>query len=208
MSIKESYNSWASQYDTNINRTRDLESVALRRVLENISFDNCLEIGCGTGKNTIWLIEKAKYLLAIDLSEEMLKRAKEKVISKNIEFRQFDITQTWQFTKKMYDLISFSLVLEHIANLEHIFAEAAKLLRKDGFLYLGELHPYKQYSGTKARYDTESGTQVVECYNHNISDFVQIAKKHGFCVSDLDEHFDDGDRNSTPRILTILLRRV
>ena len=61
MTVKESYNSWALQYDTNSNRTRDVENIALRKVLSNIQFDKCLELGCGTGKNTVWLIDKLKY---------------------------------------------------------------------------------------------------------------------------------------------------
>ena len=208
MSIKESYNSWALQYDTNINKTRDLESLALRKVLSSILFDNCLEVGCGTGKNTAWLIEKAKYLLAVDLSDEMLKKAKEKVISNKLEFKQVDITHSWSFDNRLYDLISFSLVLEHIADIEHIFSESTKLLKRNGYLYLGELHPFKQYSGSKARFDTEVGSQIVECYNHNISDFIQASKKYGLSVLDLDEHFDNGDRNSIPRILTILFQKA
>ncbi len=207
MSIKDAYNSWAVQYDSNNNNTRDLESVALRNTLKGIHFSNCLEVGCGTGKNTTWLIEKAKYLIAVDLSEEMLKRAKEKVISGNIEFRQADITQSWSFSNRLYDLITFSLVLEHIADLNHVFSEAAKLLCSDGYLYLGELHPFKQYTGTKARFDTEAGTEIVECYNYNVSDFIQTGKKHGLSVIDLKEYFDNDDRNSIPRILTILFQK-
>ncbi|MEO5985216.1 MAG: class I SAM-dependent methyltransferase, partial [Ferruginibacter sp.] len=88
MSIRDSYNSWAVQYDTNTNKTRDLESIALRNTLKDIRSYNCLEIGCGTGKNTVWLIDRAEHLMAVDLSEEMLKRAKEKVVSDKIEFRQ------------------------------------------------------------------------------------------------------------------------
>ena len=59
MNTQEAYNNWASQYDTNINKTRDLEGKALRTVLSGISFESCLEIGCGTGKNTVWFAEKA-----------------------------------------------------------------------------------------------------------------------------------------------------
>ena len=207
MSIKEAYNSWAIQYDTNNNKTRDLESDALKNTLKHIQFNNCLEIGCGTGKNTLWLIEKAKHLTAVDLSEEMLKKAKEKIVSEKVKFIQADITRPWLFDNTVYDLVTFSLVLEHIADLDHIFSEAGRLLPSDGYLYLGELHPFKQYAGTKARFNTDAGTQVVECYNHNVSDFIQAAKKHNFLVIDLNEYFDDDDRNSIPRILTILFQK-
>ena len=78
MNVQQSYNYWAEQYDTNDNKTRDLEAIALRKTLSNISFDSVLEIGCGTGKNTAWLLEKAKQVTAIDLSEEMLGKSKRK----------------------------------------------------------------------------------------------------------------------------------
>ena len=207
MSIKESYNSWADQYDTNNNKTRDVENIALRKVLSGIHFDNCLEVGCGTGKNTVWLMEKSKHIMAIDFSEAMLKKATEKISSNKVEFKQVDITQPWPLNNTMYDLVSFSLVLEHIANLNHVFAEAGKVLKKGGYLYLGELHPFKQYSGSKAKFDTASGTQVLECYTHHVADFIKIGKANDLSVVDLDEHFDDGDSNSLPRILTILFQK-
>ena len=58
MNTREAYNKWSEQYDTNINRTRDLEAVALRKTLSVIPFKRCLEIGCGTGKNTEWLVNR------------------------------------------------------------------------------------------------------------------------------------------------------
>ena len=207
MSIKESYNSWADQYDTNSNKTRDVENIALRKVLSSIHFDSCLEVGCGTGKNTCWLMEKASNVTAIDFSESMLKKAKEKISSNKVEFKQVDITQPWPLNSKAFDLVSFSLVLEHIANLAPIFFEAVKVLKKGGYLYLGELHPFKQYSGSKAKFDTASGTQVLECYTHHVADFIQTAKANDLSVVDLDEHFDDGDSKSIPRILTILFKK-
>jgi len=86
MKPQQAYNSWASQYDTNENKTRDLEAKALREVLSTLSFNSCLEVGCGTGKNTEWLLQKAEQITAIDLSEEMLSRAKEKIKSTKVEF--------------------------------------------------------------------------------------------------------------------------
>jgi ubiquinone/menaquinone biosynthesis C-methylase UbiE len=179
----------------------------LRILLAPIPFDNVLEIGCGTGKNTVWLIEKAKMVTAIDLSDEMLAKAKEKITSHKVQFIQADITFPWRFIDKQYDLVSFSLVLEHIHNLDHIFNEASRSLKEGGHLYIGELHPYKQYSGTKARFDTDEGQQVVECFDHHISDFVQTAKKHGLVPVDLNEFFDNNEGTEIPRILAIILKK-
>ncbi|MER2998949.1 class I SAM-dependent DNA methyltransferase [Pontibacter populi] len=206
--IQSAYNSWANQYDTNQNKTRDLEGEALRTILSTIDFKRVLEIGCGTGKNTVWLADKADHITAVDFSEEMLAKAKEKVASDKVNFVQADITKDWTFLEGKYDLVTFSLVLEHIKRLNHIFKQAANALVTGGYVYIGELHPFKQYTGSKARFDTEEGRQVLECYTHNISDFTQAAKQHGFRVANINEFFDNNDRTQIPRILTILLQKV
>lgn len=208
MNTQQAYNIWSQQYDSNNNKTRDLEAQSLQTTLANINFNTCLEIGCGTGKNTTWLIKKAKQVTAVDLSEEMLAKAKEKIKAGTVQFIQADITGAWTFATKQFDLVTFSLVLEHIQNLNHIFSEASKVLVKAGYVYIGELHPFKQYSGTKARFETEEGLQIVDCYNHNIAEFTQTAKKYGFAITDINEYFDDNDKTTIPRILTLLLQKI
>ncbi|AHM59448.1 type 11 methyltransferase [Flammeovirgaceae bacterium 311] len=207
MDVREAYNIWAEQYDSNHNKTRDLEAIALRKTLAPINFNSCLEIGCGTGKNTAWLLQKAGHITAVDLSEEMLLKAKEKIASDRVSFQQADITHTWTFNSTTYDLVVFSLVLEHIENLENIFEKTAAVMVPGGRVYIGELHPFKQYAGSKARFPTAKGEQVVTCYTHHISDFIQAAKMWGFKVAELNEYFDGDDRSTIPRILTILLEK-
>ena len=207
MKPEQAYNSWASQYDINENKTRDLEAIALRNILSTVSFNSVLEIGCGTGKNTEWLFQKAEHITGIDLSEEMLSKAKEKIQSPKVEFIQTDINNGWTFTQRTFDLVSFSLVLEHIENLDHIFKEAYKKLNEQGLIYIGELHPFKQYSGSKARFITGDIEQVVPCFTHNISEFTQTAKKYGLSIVEVNEFFDEDDRAQIPRILALLLKK-
>lgn len=207
MDTRQAYNTWAVQYDTNENKTRDLEAQALRATLTPIAFDRYLEIGCGTGKNTEWLITKATDITAVDLSEEMLAKAKAKINSHNVQFIQADITAPWSFTQGLYDVVGFSLVLEHIDNLEPVFEKVAAVLKPGGYVYIGELHPFKQYNGSKARFETETGTQVVECFNHHISDFIEAGRQHGLLLADMEEYFDNDDRQEIPRILTLLLKK-
>lgn len=206
MNVQKAYDNWSAQYDTNFNRTRDMEALSLRETLNDIAFENCLEIGCGTGKNTAWLLTKAKSVTAVDLSAEMLAKAKEKIDDEKVKFIQSDILQEWGFANDQYDLISFSLVLEHIEDLEPVFEKASKVISPGGNIYIGELHPFKQYSGSKARFDSDEGVQVVPCFNHHLSDFVQAANKYGFGIERINEYFDHNDRNTIPRLLCILLK--
>lgn len=202
--VQAAYNQWADQYDTNQNRTRDLEAISLRETLGTRDLGDVLEIGCGTGKNTEWLVTKAASVLGVDLSEEMLGKARQKVTNPKAVFVQADITAPWAFaTDKTFDTVVFSLVLEHIKDLDTVFSKLRKVVRKGTLVYVGELHPFKQYAGTKARFETEEGTQVVTCFNHHISDFTDAAAAHGFKLQHVQEYFDDGDKQSIPRILTL-----
>jgi hypothetical protein len=97
-------------------------------------------------------------------------------------------------------------VLEHIENLIPIFEKLSNCIKPNGYVYIGELHPFKQYAGSKARFDNGSGEEVVECYNHHISDSINAASKNGFELKLLNEHFDDNDKTTIPRILTLLFQ--
>ena len=206
MNVQQAYNVWADNYDSMNNKTRDLEAKALRAgVLFSEPLD-VLEIGCGTGKNTEWLLTKAKRLVAADFSAEMLAKAKAKITAENVEFRQFDLRGRWKFSENEFDLITCSLALEHIENIDFVFGQANRVLRTGGHFYIGELHPFKQYQGSKARFDTDSGIFELECFVHHISEFFQAAKANSFEAVDLKEWFDDNDRTAVPRLLTMIFK--
>jgi ubiquinone/menaquinone biosynthesis C-methylase UbiE len=208
MDIANAYNSWSSQYDTNENKTRDLEALSLQKILQGKSFKKCLEIGCGTGKNTSWLLSICDQITAIDVSKGMLEIAKNKIQSNKVHFIEADITKEWTFAKQTYELVTFSLMLEHIEDLNAVFQKLSKVSDKDTHVYIGELHPFKQYAGSKARFETESGTHVVTCFNHHVTDFIEAANASGFQLIHLDEQFDDADRSQVPRILNLLFEKL
>jgi len=208
MDIGKAYNSWSAQYDTNDNKTRDLEALSLQKILQGKSFKHCLEIGCGTGKNTAWLLTICDQITAIDLSKGMLDIAKNKIQSAKVNFSEVDITKDWSFAKDTYDLVTFSLMLEHIEDLDAVFQKLAKVSDTGTRVYIGELHPFKQYAGSKARFETETGTQVVTCFNHHVTDFIQAANASGFHLLQLEEQFDEGDRSQLPRILNLLFEKL
>ena len=208
MDAKQAYDFWASLYDSNRNNTRDLEAIALRDILGKIKFEFCLEIGCGTGKNTQWLADRSTQLTGVDFSNEMLAKAREKISSSKVTFISADITKDWTFVSTQFDLVSFSLVLEHIEFLDPVFLKASKVLKPGGYLYMGELHPFKQYTGTKARFDTEAGRQLIDCFNHHITEFTRAADKAGLKIVDMNEYFDTSDRTEIPRILAIVFQKT
>lgn len=147
-------------------------------------------------------------ITAIDLSQGMLEIARNKIKSANVNFSEVDITKDWSFANASYDLVTFSLMLEHIEDLHAVFEKLANVTATGSHVYIGELHPFKQYTGSKARFETETGTEVLTCFNHHVTDFTQAANASGFQLLQLDEQFDDADRTQIPRILNLLFEKL
>ena len=202
---RELYNEWAATYDTVANPTRDLEKRACEAMLGSLNFDTTIELGGGTGKNTAWLADRTRRLISVDLSPEMQAAAKLKVPAANVEFRIGDVRGKWGFAEPA-DLITCSLILEHVEDLDHIFREAAKVLRPGGPFYICELHPFKQYTGSKARFESDEGLKVLECFRHHVTDYTTAAMVNGFTIERIDEWFDE-DRDAVPRLISFVFLR-
>jgi len=207
MNIEKAYDIWAEQYDTNSNKTRDLDTKSTIETLNKLDFSKVIELGSGTGKNTTFLLKKADRIIGLDFSQEMLKKAKDKVNNERVEFQKADLTAEWNIEDNYADLITCSLVLEHIENLNFVFNQANKKLTKAGIFFISELHPYKQYSGSKAKFETENGTQELETYVHHISEYLEVANGNGFELLELKEWFDKKYNSGIPRLIGITLRK-
>ncbi len=207
MNIEKAYNIWANQYDTNDNKTRDLDVKATVETLSKYTFDSVLELGCGTGKNTKWLLTKAKHLIGLDFSEEMLSIAKKKITDPRAEFKRADLNEKWGVENQFADLVTSSLTLEHIAYLDPIFNQAQLKLKNNGLFFISELHPFKQYAGSKARYETDSGTEELEVYTHHISDYIGSAENNGFELLGINEWFDTTPEKEIPRLISFVFKK-
>jgi malonyl-CoA O-methyltransferase len=207
MGIQNAYNEWSGSYDTDENLTRDLDQEVTRNQLSNLHFDSILEIGCGTGKNTVFLAQIGQNVRAVDFSQGMIERARQKVQAENVRFSMMDITQPWEFADRSFDLIVCNLVLEHIENLSPIFREAARSLRPMGRFFVNELHPFRQYDGKKARFYRNAETIEVDAFVHHVSDFFRSAKDNGLTLLNLDEHWHEADQNKLPRLLSLVFER-
>lgn len=207
--VQSAYNSWTYSYDAMENKTRDLDKEATRLMLADVITSNSvvLEFGCGTGKNTEWFIKNSKKLTAVDFSQEMLNKAVEKFSNENVIFQQADITQPWVFENHTYDLVTCNLILEHVQNLNPVFAEAARVLKPNGYFFVSELHPCKQYQGSKARFELNEDTVSPDCFTHHVSDFFNAAQSAGLLCTELKEWFDGHNREGFPRLISFLFRK-
>lgn len=207
MSIQNAYNEWSETYDTDQNLTRDLDQKVTREALADLHFNSILELGCGTGKNTELLVQIGTRLHALDFSEGMIAKAREKVKAENVKFSVADLTQVWPCQDQSYDLIVCNLVLEHIQDLGFIFCEASRALEKNGRFLINELHPFRQYEGKKARFGKGEEITEIPAFVHHISDFLIAASNNELTLIKLNERWHEQDQGKPPRIVSFLFEK-
>jgi ubiquinone/menaquinone biosynthesis C-methylase UbiE len=147
--VRDAYDHWALTYDSDTNPTRDLDAALVRDI--DWSALDVVEIGCGTGKNSAWIAPRCRSLIGLDLSPAMLEHAIRTV--PEAHFVEADLTQPWHLGEATADAVVADLVLEHIADLRHFYAESYRVLRPGGHLRIAELHPCRQLLGGRAHFD-------------------------------------------------------
>ncbi len=205
--VQKAYDEWAEIYDTNENATRDLNYQAIRRESFSFAGKTVLEIGCGTGLNTQHIARKAKKVIGVDFSEQMLSKAKKRNVGENIRFVRADITKAWDFETGSVDFIVANLVLEHVKVLSYIFNEAYRVLRRNGKIYLAELHPYKQIQRSQAKYiSRKTGEEIrVDAFIHSTSEYVNEGLSSGFSLVQMQEWQKEDEH--IPRLLSLLFEK-
>ncbi|WP_295694220.1 class I SAM-dependent methyltransferase [uncultured Maricaulis sp.] len=211
--VRTAYRAWAAIYDDNENRTRDLDAACLASAGLPLKGAKIVEFGAGTGKNTAYLARHAASVVAIDISPEMLAKARARRLGDHVTFLEHDISRDWPLAAGSADILIGNLVLEHVRDLLPVMAQAARTLRPGGRLYLSELHPFRQLAGSQARFDQADGSTVrVEAYYHGVSDYLAAAEATGFSLLGLEEPIETGARVSAetpPRLLVLnLVKRV
>jgi malonyl-CoA O-methyltransferase len=207
MTIRDAYNTWAATYDTDRNLTRDLDAQVTRATLVGQPAARILELGCGTGKNTAFLAQLGGRVLALDFAEGMIRQAQARVPAAHVGFAVADLTRPWPVAAGTVDLAVCNLVLEHIADLGFIFAEAARCLAPGGRLFVAELHPFKQYQGSKAVYGPAQARAQIPAFVHHISAFLDAASAAGLTLLRLKEWWHAEDAAAPPRLVSFLFQK-
>jgi predicted TPR repeat methyltransferase len=158
------------------------------------------ELGCGTGRNTIKLlqtpfVEHLQEVHGLDLSDEMLQLARKRYEdpaaayqtgsdSVTPIFRVFDALtdQSPPVEAKGADGVISTLVLEHLP-ISIFFETIRKLLKKGGYLLLTNMHEEMGERSQAGFLDVESGKKLQgESFVYSIEEMVQEAESQGFQV--------------------------
>ncbi len=96
-----------------------------------------LEIGCGKGRNSIWLADQNIQMTGFDFSESAILEAKKRIFDTNTgnpHFIVHDAIDVWPFDDNHFDFILDCFALIDIdVNLEEVFAEIQRVLKPGGY---------------------------------------------------------------------------
>lgn len=100
-----------------------------------------LDIGTGTGAFIAFidsLYQEYDEFIGIDMLERAINMANEHNKNDKINFLVMDGTNT-TFDDESFDVVTFSNSLHHVENIEDIFKEIKRILKKDGFVLVNEM---------------------------------------------------------------------
>jgi malonyl-CoA O-methyltransferase len=193
-SVRSGYDRWAAVYDHDGNPLQALEGPAVRTAAGEVRGLNVLDLGCGTGRHSMWLASAGAAVTAVDFSEGMLAEARRKPGAETVRFVVHDLHQPLPFSAE-FDLVVSGLVLEHLRELEGFFAEARRVLRPGGRAVVSAMHPAMFLRGTQARFTDPDSGEIVQpgSVPHSVAKFVMAAVRAGFRLADVAEFAPDAE---------------
>ena len=193
LSPQEGYGEWAS---TNEDVVLDLIDLRLLERLQSVRWNQVREaadLACGTGRIGVWLKQQGVAAVdGVDLTAAMLEGAREKGIYRQLFLG--DVLDTTPLEANTYDLVTVSLVDEHLPDIRPLYREGARITHSDGYFVLVGYHPFFLMSGIPTHFDRASGEPVsIRCYVHLLSDHVQAALAAGWTLLEMHEGLIDRD---------------
>ncbi len=164
------YTSWAPSYDDPGNPVIALEEPAVRSLVDPLPPGRALDAACGTGRHARHLTEIGHDVVGIDLTPEMLSRARDAV--PEAVFLEADLVDI-PADDGRFDLVVCGLALAHIADLDRATRELARVLRRGGHLVISVLHPFQAFLGWHAPFEDEHGRRrFVREHTHTHADYL------------------------------------
>jgi len=182
----EAYDLWAKTYDTDGNVLQLLDTAFVDELLPtlvNPKVQTVLDLGCGTGRNSLKLLpyHEIQKILAFDASAAMLSEAKKSLEGDpRVSFCRYDIMADQPPVESLIptgvDAIICTLVIEHIPMLSSFFTLIRSMLRDGGWALITNMHE-EMGAVTGAGFRDENGKRVTMAKYAHTSKEVEVAGK-------------------------------
>ena len=190
---------------TNAFRGHTLVADAFHRLCKQHEKLSILDAGCGTGFVGQLVRDRAHRLEGIDLSQDMLSKAKEKDIYDQLH--RGDLVAFMARHPKEFDVITCAATLIHFGTLSPVFHAAAIALRGNGLL-IGTLFANEnEEPGSGVAVAPFAGLAQSGCFCHGSNYIRQVAEENGLRVEVLDKEIHEHHKGTPVLAYVIALRR-
>ena len=146
----------------------------LIRLLNVTRGENILDLACGQGYFSAEIAGRGARVIGCDISPELIKIAQSKP-AKNLEYKICSAEDLGIFSDKTMDKIVVVLAIQNIENVNAVFRECRRVLKRGGEFHLVLNHPsYRIPGGSEWGWDAEKGIQYRRIDKYLSEDKVKI----------------------------------
>jgi ubiquinone/menaquinone biosynthesis C-methylase UbiE len=144
-----------------------------------------LDAACGTGRFAEFLARRGHRVIGVDSSPDMLALARQRVPGAKFHIAGLD---RLPLPDDSVDVIVCALALEHVASLDPVLAEFARVLRPGGDLVISDVHHELVTRGSVMTARGPAGEPLIApSYRHQLGDYLRPALSLGLQVKRCDE---------------------
>lgn len=147
LGVVDLYSAWADTYDEASRPTRAIEEPVFHALLEQLPPRRALDAACGTGRHARRLVELGHEVVGVDVSPEMLERARAAVPEARFEVGDLCALP---LESAAVDLAVCGMALDHLRDLGPPLAELARVVRPGGRVVISDVHPVVSFLGGTA----------------------------------------------------------
>ena len=164
-----------------------IEMPSMLKQIGNIKGIKILDLGCGTGIHIKEYEKRGAQCFGVDLSSAMLKIATRK--TKSAKLKKANMTEGLPFKKGFFDIVTMSLVIDHVQNIGGVLDEIKRVLKKNGRVLISDRSEIMLLNNKK-EYDYKMQTEFIlgmkyVSYRRSIHTVVSILYDHGFVIRDI-----------------------
>ena len=177
--VTEGYRRWASTYDRMPNPLIAREQRHLLPRLPDLTGADVLDVACGTGRWLAQLLARgARSGVGIDVSDAMLRATenKERIRGRLVQADCLHLP----FAGATFDFAICSFAASHIAHIDHLFREIARVLRPGSTFIVSDLHPTAYRLGWRTGFRDALGSIQIETRMHSVNDLVDVSSANSF----------------------------
>lgn len=191
VSAREGYALWSPSYEETVKEDMDTWLLDQVRTVAWAGVKRAADLGCGTGRTGSWLkAHGVRRIDGIDLTPEMLEKARARGVFDSLSVADVGASG---LEGGAYDLVTTSLVDEHLKDLGPLYKESARLAAPGAAHVLVGFHPFFiMRVGMPTHFDGPDGKPVaIETYIHLFSEHAQAAIAAGWSLAEMHEQVID-----------------